>query len=149
MTLAWCIHLLSSTKSNSSVKIEVDSVFLVCVDKWICTCWIIFLYYENNMAHLYSLWYFGSIERICFLQTYLVTWNAIYFRKSIAFVCNGETWTYLKIASHVICGRYWFRGRIIATGSKMRAFYVKQRLLCKFTHFSCSTTNQFETALCM
>ena len=82
-------------------------------------------------------------KSICFLQTYLVTWNAIYFRKSIAFVCNGETWTYLKIASHVICGRYWFRGRIIATGSKMRAFYVKQRHLCKFPHFSCSTTNQF------
>ena len=85
-------------------------------------------------------------KSICFLQTYLVTWNAIYFRKSIAFVCNGETWTYLKIASHVICGRYWFRGRIITTGSKMRAFYVKSRHLCKFTHFSCSTTNQFKAA---
>ena len=112
--------------------------------------------YENHRYITKIIWYIYIVyntlevfESICFLQTYLVTWNAIYFHKGIAFVCNGETWTYLKIASHVICGRYWFRVRIIATGSKMRALYVKQRLLCKFTHFSCSTTNQFETALCM
>ena len=43
---------------------------------------------------------------------------------NVAFLCNGETWTYLKIAFHVICGRYWFRGRT-ATASKMQSFYVK------------------------